>query len=140
MNNSNRLIIIDEADQLNFNAIQAVRNLNDKAHIGILLAGNNRIYNQMVMGARCTEFDQVRTRIFVRPKVSNTYTIEEMQNIFPNVESKGICVLLKLAERESLRMAVKLFNAVIEMGVNTGKIIRASELKLVQERFLGEVL
>lgn len=116
LNNSNRLIIIDEADQLTFNAIQAVRNLNDKAHVGILLSGNNRIYNQMVMGARCTEFDQVRTRIFMRPKVSNTYTVEEMQNIFPNVEPKGIGVLLKLAERESLRMAVKLFNAVIELG------------------------
>lgn len=124
---------------MTFNAIQAVRNLNDKAHVGILLSGNNRIYNQMVMGARCTEFDQVRTRIFVRPKVSNTYTVEEMQNIFPNVEPKGIGVLLKLAERESLRMAVKLFNAVIELGVSTGKIIKASELKLVQEQFLGEI-
>ncbi len=139
LNNSNRLIIIDEADQLTFNAIQAVRNLNDKAHVGILLSGNNRIYNQMVMGARCTEFDQVRTRIFVRPKVSNSYTVEEMQNIFPNVEPKGIGVLLKLAERESLRMAVKLFNAVIELGVNAGNIIRASELKMVQEQFLGEI-
>jgi len=139
LSNSNRLIIIDEADQLTFNAIQAVRNLNDKAHVGILLSGNNRIYNQMVMGARCTEFDQVRTRIFVRPKVSNSYTVEEMQNIFPNVEPKGIGVLLKLAERESLRMAVKLFNAVIELGVNAGNIIRASELKMVQEQFLGEI-
>ena len=139
LSNSNRLIIIDEADQLTFNAIQAIRNLNDKAHVGILLSGNNRIYNQMVMGARCTEFDQVRTRIFMRPKVSNTYTVEEMQNIFPNVEPKGIGVLLKLAERESLRMAVKLFNAVIELGVSTGKIIRASELKFVQEQFLGEI-
>lgn len=139
LSNSNRLIIIDEADQLNFNAIQAVRNLNDKAHVGILLSGNNRIYNQMVMGARCTEFDQVRTRIFVRPKVSNTYTVKEMQNIFPNVEPKGIGVLLKLAERESLRMAVKLFNTVIELGVNSGNIIKASELKMVQEQFLGEI-
>ena len=140
LSNSNRLIIIDEGDQLTFNAIQAIRNLNDKAHVGILLSGNNRIYNQMVMGARCTEFDQVRTRIFMRPKVSNTYTIEEMQNIFPNVEPKGIGVLLKLAERESLRMAVKLFNAVIELGVSNGSIVRASELKLVQEQFLGEIL
>ena len=139
LSNSNRLIIIDEADQLTFNAVQAVRNLNDKAHVGILLSGNNRIYNQMVMGARCTEFDQVRTRIFVRPKISNTYTVEEMQNIFPNVESKGIGVLLKLAERESLRMAVKLFNSVIELGVSTGNIVRASELKMVQEQFLGEI-
>ena len=140
LSNSNRLIIIDEADQLTFNAIQAVRNLNDKANVGILLSGNNRIYNQMVMGARCTEFDQVRTRIFMRPKFSNTYTVYEMQNIFPNVEPKGIGVLLKLAERESLRMAVKLFNAVIELGVNAGNIIKASELKLVQEQFLGEIL
>lgn len=140
LSNSNRLIIIDEADQLNFNAIQTVRNINDKAHVGILLSGNNRIYNQMVMGARCTEFDQVRTRILVRPKVSNTYTVKEMQNIFPNVEKKGIGVLLKLAEHKSLRMAVKLFNAVIELGVSTGNIVRASELKLVQEQFLGEIL
>lgn len=140
LSNSNRLIIIDEADQLTFNAIQVVRNLNDKAHVGILLSGNNRIYNQMVMGARCTEFDQVRTRIFMRPKVSNTYTVDEMQNIFPNVEPKGIGVLLKLAERESLRMAVKLFNAVIELGVSTRNIVRASELKLLQEQFLGEIL
>ena len=139
LSNSNRLIIIDEADQLTFNAIQAVRNLNDKAHVGILLSGNNKIYNQMAMGARCTEFDQVRTRIFVRPKVSNSYTVEEMQHIFPNVEPKGIGVLLKLAERESLRMAVKLFNAVIELGVNSGDIIKASDLKLVQEQFLGEI-
>lgn len=139
LSNSNRLIIIDEADQLTFNAIQAVRNLNDKAHVGILLSGNNKIYNQMVMGARCTEFDQVRTRIFVRPKVNNSYTVEEMQHIFPNVEPKGIGVLLKLAERESLRMAVKLFNAVIELGVNSGDIIKASDLRLVQEQFLGEV-
>lgn len=139
LSNSNRLIIIDEADQLTFNAIQAVRNLNDKAHVGILLSGNNKIYNQMVMGARCTEFDQVRTRIFVRPKVSNSYTIEEMQHIFPNVEPKGIGVLLKLAERESLRMAVKLFNAVIELGINGGNTVKASDLKLVQEQFLGEI-
>ena len=140
LSNSNRLIIIDEADQLNFNAIQTIRNINDKAHVGILLSGNNRIYNQMVIGARCTEFDQIRTRCFVRPKVSNTYTLDEMQNIFPNVEKKGIGILLKLAERESLRMAVKLFNAVIELGVSKGNIVKASELKLVQEQFLGEIL
>lgn len=139
LSNSSRLIIIDEADQLTFNAIQAVRNLNDKAHVGVLLSGNNRIYNQMVTGVRCTEFDQVRTRIFMRPKVSNTYTVEEMQNIFPNVEPKGIGVLLKLAEHESLRMAVKLFNAVIELGVSSKDMVKASELKMVQEQFLGEI-
>lgn len=88
LSNSNRLIIIDEADQLTFNAIQAVRNLNDKAHVGILLSGNNKIYNQMVMGARCTEFDQVRTRIFVDINSGykfTTYLNYTLKNAFQRV-------------------------------------------------------
>lgn len=35
LNNSNRLIIIDEADQLTFNAIQAVRNLNIRRNTSV---------------------------------------------------------------------------------------------------------
>lgn len=53
-----------------------------------------------------------------------------MQHIFLNVESKGIGVLLKLAERESLRMAVKLFHAVIELDINSDDTVKASNLKM----------
>ena len=52
-----RLLIIDEADQLTLDALQAVRSLNDKAGIGIVLAGNNKLYQQMVSGVRGGEFD-----------------------------------------------------------------------------------
>lgn len=139
LSDSKRLIIIDEADQLTFSALQAVRNLNDKAHVGILFSGNNKIYNQMVMGSKCTEFDQIRTRIFVRPKVSNEYSIEEMEHIFPNTEQDALRTLLKIAERESLRIAVKLFNTVIEMGISNGGTVKAKHLRMVQNQFLGEV-
>ena len=134
---TNRLIIIDEADQLTFSALQAIRKLNDKAKVGILLAGNNKIYNQMVMGAKCTEFDQIRTRIFVRPKVSNTYTIDEMQNIFPNTEDDALRTLLKIAERESLRTAIKL---IAEMGITGGGKVKARDIKAVQMQFLSEAV
>ena len=135
---TNRLIIIDEADQLTFSALQAIRKLNDKAKVGILLAGNNKIYNQMVMGAKCTEFDQIRTRIFVRPKVSNEYTIDEVSYIFPNTEDDALRTLLKIAERESLRTAIKLFNVIAEMGIAGGGKVKAKDIKAVQMQFLGE--
>ena len=135
---TNRLIIIDEADQLTFSALQAIRKLNDKAKVGILLAGNNKIYNQMVMGAKCTEFDQIRTRIFVRPKVSNEYTIDEVSHIFPNTEDDALRTLLKIAERESLRTAIKLFNVIAEMGIAGGGKVKAKDIKAVQMQFLGE--
>ena len=82
---SNRLIIIDEADHLSLDALQAVRNINDLAGVGIVLSGNDKIYRQMLAGRRSYEFDQLRTRIVVRKKVVNDYTIEEMTAIFPGV-------------------------------------------------------
>ena len=92
----------------------------------------------MVVGAKCTEFDQIRTRIFVRPKVSNTYTIDEMQNIFPNTEDDALRTLLKIAERESLRTAIKLFNVIAEMGITGVGKVKAQDIKAVQTQFLGE--
>ena len=54
---TNRLIIIDEADHLSLDALQAVRNLNDLAGVGIVLSGNDKIYRQMKAGRRSYEFD-----------------------------------------------------------------------------------
>ena len=93
----------------------------------------------MVMGAKCTEFDQIRTRIFVRPKVSNEYTIDEVSHIFPNTEDDALRTLLKIAERESLRTAIKLFNVIAEMGIANGKV-KAQDIKAVQMQFLGEAV
>ena len=94
----------------------------------------------MVMGAKCTEFDQIRTRIFVRPKVSNEYTIDEVSNIFPNTEDDALRTLLKIAERESLRTAIKLFNVIAEMGIAGGGKVKARDIKAVQTQFLGEAV
>lgn len=106
LKDSNRLLIIDEADHLTINALQAVRNLNDEAGIGIVLSGNDRIKHQMY-GRGSLQFDQLRTRVVPKKKVSNTYTMEEMQMLFPGLDSDCIKYLLKLACSESLRTAIK---------------------------------
>lgn len=111
---SNRLIIIDEADHLTFTALQAIRNLNDEAGVGIVLAGNNRIYNQMLIGSKSSALQQLKTRVIVRRKVENSYTVEEFRNIFPEVPDDCLAYLMKIAQSESLRSAVKILEIALD--------------------------
>lgn len=103
LDGTNRLIIIDEADHLTLQALQAVRNLNDRAKVGIVLSGNDKIYRQMLTGQKGQEFDQIRTRISVRKRVVNDYTPEEILNIFPALDERSLAFILEIAMNESLR-------------------------------------
>jgi DNA transposition AAA+ family ATPase len=120
LKDTKRLIIIDEADHLTLNALQAVRNLNDEANVGIVLSGNNKLYNQMVSGVRGYEFDQIRTRIFLKPRILNDYTIDEIAHIFPECNEKVLAVLHKTATEESLREAKKLYNFCMDYTKSQG--------------------
>ena len=106
--NTGRLIIIDEADHLTMAALQAVRNLNDQAKVGIVLSGNNKIYTQMLQGSKCSDLEQLRTRIVVRRMVRNEYSIEEFKAIFPETPEECLPYLRKLAMDESLRTTIKI--------------------------------
>lgn len=133
LKDTKRLVIIDEADHLTLNALQAVRNLNDEAHIGIVLSGNNKLYNQMISGVRGYEFDQIRTRIFLKPKVHNDYSIDEINHIFPDCDEKVIAILHKTAKSESLREAIKLYNFCMSYTTENGiKLTEKTMLKLMK--------
>ncbi len=137
---TNRLLIVDEADFLTFDALQAVRTLNDLAHIGIVFSGNDRLYSQMRSGRRSPEFEQLRTRIFVRKKVFNEYTVEEMEAIFPGLSQECVSYLLKLSCGESLRTARKLHDVAREYAAAKGHKLSAKHLKDTQKQLLGEIL
>lgn len=126
---TNRLIIIDEADNLTLSALQAVRNLNDQAKVGIVLSGNDKLYNQMLAGSKSSEFQQIKTRIIVRRKVLNTYTLEEFRDIFPDIEDECRMFLIELAQSESLRTAVK----ILEITYDLNKSVTIKTLKQVKQ-------
>lgn len=86
--NTHRLIIIDEADHLTLNALQAIRNLNDEAGIGIVLAGNEKLYMQMLTGSKNYEFDQIRTRIFLSREFPTITQKKRFLIFFPIVIKK----------------------------------------------------
>lgn len=126
--NTGRLIIIDESDHLTMAALQAVRNLNDQAGVGIILAGNSRIYTQMLQGAKCSELEQLRTRIVLRRRVTNEYSMEEFREMLPDVSESCYPYLIQLAADESLRSVNKLLNLAYsytdQIDLNTLQMVR----------------
>lgn len=140
LSGTSRLIIIDEADHLSLDALQAVRNLNDEAQCGMVLSGNDKIYRQMLSPRRGYEFDQIRTRIAVRKNVYNQYSIGEMQAMFPEVNQECIGYLLKLACAESLRTARKLYEVAVELAAAQKQNLTVKHLRETQRQLLGEVM
>lgn len=140
LTDTNRLIIIDEADHLSLDALQAVRNLNDEANCGIVLSGNDKIYRQMLSPRRGYEFEQIRTRIIVRKKVFNEYTVEEMRAMFPSLNQECISYMLKLACAESLRTARKLYEVAKEVANAKKEALSVKHLRDIQKQLLGEVM
>ncbi len=126
---TNRLIIIDEADHLTLSALQAIRNLNDMAKVGIVLSGNNKIFLQMIGGAKSSEFQQLRTRITLRRKLTNKYTKNELKHIFPALPEDCLTFVALLSEKESLRTAKKIVELTYDYAEakNTGITLKMLE-------------
>lgn len=135
LNGTKRLIIIDEADRLSLNALQAVRDLNDIAKVGIVLAGNNKLRMQMFQGVKGGEFDQIRTRTLFKPAIYNKYTIDEIHGIFPDVNDDAAHYLFMKANKFSLREAVKLYNYGMELSQMQKKPLSGKFLKGLEEDF-----
>lgn len=141
LKDSKRLIIIDEADHLCTRALQAVRSLNDEAKVGIILSGNDIIYQQMY-GRGSMQYDQLRTRT-IRIKVENSYTVEEIANIFPEIEEDKECLayLLKIACKESLRTAKKCYNLAQLLNQSQGnRKMTVSQIRQVQRRYFSGII
>lgn len=137
LSNSAKLIIIDEADHLSFKALQAVRNLNDLAQVGIVLSGNDKIYRQMLTSRKGYEYDQLRTRLIVRKRVTNEYTPEEIAVIFPNLDDESIIYMNHLANTESLRGAKKLYEIALKSARISNKSISSDILVNTQTQMQG---
>ncbi len=133
--NTGRLVIIDESDHLTMAALQAVRNLNDQTGIGIILAGNSRIYTQMLQGAKCSELEQLRTRIVLRRRVTNEYTMQEFKEMFPEVPENCYPYLIQLAADESLRSVNKL----LELAYSFSDQINLKLLQMVRVQLTEEL-
>ncbi|GIV45774.1 MAG: hypothetical protein KatS3mg036_0592 [Ignavibacterium sp.] len=85
LKDSNRLIIIDEAENLPYRALDMIRRLYDKANIGILLVGLPRLIANL--SGKRGEFKQLYSRVGIVMQLddfSESDTKLIVQTIFPN--------------------------------------------------------
>ena len=66
LRDSGRLLIIDEAHFLNWEAFEVIRKLHDCAGIGVVFCGQEQLYEQMRGGRRSFLWDQIYSRVGVR--------------------------------------------------------------------------
>jgi DNA transposition AAA+ family ATPase len=72
MASSGGVVIIDEAQQLNFGALDLLRQIQEQAGVGMVWSGNEPLYTQMTGGARGPKFAQIFSRIAQRTHIELT--------------------------------------------------------------------
>ena len=91
----------------------------------------------MYSGQRGYEFDQIRTRIIVRKSVMNNYTEDEISGVFNKAPADCIPFILSIANRESLRTAVKIYNMAVKFAKALKEPLSVSILRNTKDNLIG---
>ncbi|PTP90117.1 AAA family ATPase [Vibrio splendidus] len=57
------LLIVDEADQLSYEALEELRSIQDRADVGMALVGNHQVYSNLTGGNRTMDFARLFSRV-----------------------------------------------------------------------------
>ncbi|MEG2344277.1 MAG: AAA family ATPase, partial [Acidaminococcaceae bacterium] len=140
LRDTNRMVIIDEAQHLKLPTLEAVRGiLYDSCHCGVLLCGNENVYNKM-LGKQKAPFAQ----LFSRVGISRGFVMPRYQIDKKDVE-KVVCQDVQLSEacigyfhdiankQGGLRSAIKLFVMTWEIANKLGEEISLDMIKSAED-------
>ena len=77
--NSGRLLIIDEAENLPYRALEIARRIHDKAGIGVLLVGKDILFENLC--GKNQEYDQLYSRVKYYKKLDDRLLIQDIRKI-----------------------------------------------------------
>ena len=83
LQNSGRLLIIDEAENLPYRALEIARRIHDKTGIGLLLVGKNVLFENLC--GRNNEYDQLYSRVKYHKKLNDRILISDVRMILEAV-------------------------------------------------------
>lgn len=135
LRDTNRLIIIDEAQHLTAKSFDAIRAINDKAHVGIAYAGNPSILRRMIDDGKRNyiEFDQVFSRIGYHLELKNRYSEQDITAIYKGFQLDKPCMkyLHRISRLQGgLRAMVKQYKLAANIADAT---CRALSVNILQE-------
>jgi len=106
------LLLIDEAQHLSVQALDALRSLHDETGVGLALVGNEAVFTSMTGGNRAAYLDRLYSRIgkrvkLTRAKKEDVISLAAELGVNPN-DSQSIKLLIDIGSRSgALRSVVK---------------------------------
>ena len=87
LEDTDRLIILDEADKCKPNALDPLRTISDRARIGITLVGNNQLVDKLRSQER---FELIASRVCFWPRPMGKLTIDDIQTLFLSISQNTL--------------------------------------------------
>lgn len=110
LSESDKMIIVDEAQCLDKRTLEIIRSINDATGTAIVLIGNEVVYSKM-LGKRQAEFAQLFSRISMRNHLlTDFFNMEDMKLVFADADEEEAQYLLKVSQSKyGLRGATALY-------------------------------
>ncbi len=139
------LLVVDEAQHLTIQALEAIRSLHDATRLGLALCGNATVYGRLTGGARSDNFAQLFSRIgkrvaLTRPAAADVGALARAYRVDGAEE---IAALQEIAKRPgALRSVAKTLRlaAMYAAGKVPPVEIRIDEIRAAWSELGGEVI
>ncbi|EAQ65952.1 prophage MuSo2, DNA transposition protein, putative [Marinomonas sp. MED121] len=104
------LIVIDEADHLDYPTLEELRILQEETGVGMVLVGNNRVYTQLTGGRRNEDFARLFSRIAKKRGIHKTKVadVRAIADAWRVIGDKERALMQQISERPGgLRLLTK---------------------------------
>ena len=140
---SKRLLIVDDAHFLTWEAFELVRKLHDCAGIGVVYVGQERLYEQMKGNeAKSYLFDQIYSRVAIkrdRFKVVKKDVKEMAESMVPGLDKVCVDYLFQVAKGKGrFRKMTNLLEAAQEVNSQYGTAVGLPLLQEAERLLMGE--
>ena len=136
------LLIIDEAQHLEFDALEQIRALHDRTNVGVALVGNDGLFTQMSSGHKADKLSRLHSRLGRKVCIGKP-TRADVDAILDEWKLSGACrkKMHELSGRPgALRTVGKLLNRASEFADDAGAPMCCEHLELALAEFQGGVL
>lgn len=136
---SGRLLIVDEAQHLKLQALEVLRSIHDEAGIGIVLAGNEVIYDRM-HGRGEAQFAQFFSRVGVRRHLRSRISEADVRLILGPLADDVFRYMHNLANtRMGLRGMVKRYLLAAHIAAGQQRPLDVDALRAAEGLMMGSV-
>ncbi|MGL5799444.1 MAG: AAA family ATPase [Plesiomonas sp.] len=139
LRDSGRLLMVDEAENLPYRALETLRRLHDKAGIGVVLAGMPRLIINL-KGKR-GEYKQLYSRVGFALYLGDSLPADDIRQIavsvLPDAERTEICDALFKASKGNARRLFKLLRGVSRHHVISGDAVSVGAVRKFSEMLIN---